>query len=59
MDIVRDAYGWHLCTKLAKKDAFIDKSNPKGADNNADSIAFFAMGEAPSILALCIMTNEE
>jgi hypothetical protein len=52
VDILRQAYGWNLCKKLAKKDAFIDKSNAKGADNNADTIGFFAMGKAPLVWTL-------
>jgi len=38
------AYGWDRIKKLAKLKPYVDTQDIKGPDNNADSIAYFALG---------------
>jgi len=38
------AYGWDRIKKLAKLKPYVDTEDKSGPDNNADSIAYFALG---------------
>lgn len=38
------AYGWENMKRLAKKLPYVDTRNKNACDNNADSLAYFALG---------------
>lgn len=40
------AYGWENIKRLAKQGPYVELGHPKAADNNADSISYFALGKS-------------
>jgi hypothetical protein len=49
--IALEAYSWVGITRLAKKKPYVDMREPGAPDNNADSVAYFALGT--NILVPC------
>lgn len=55
------AYGWTLIKELAKKKPYVDTGSPRAPDNNADSVALFALGMQYALLFgnLVLICNDD
>jgi hypothetical protein len=53
------AYGWENAKRLAKTLPYVDQKKENACDNNADSLAYFALGtDVNAIVLVSLLTKD-